>query len=115
MNKKQPQRPHFLDEWMDAKTVTASQLAAQTGLNKGTISRLLSGTSPQKDTQAKLAKFFGTTAEALFRHPDEAWFVEFFAARSREEIERMKIVLETAFPRPGPMQPASRKKRGRRG
>lgn len=38
-------------------------------------------------------------AASLLRHPDDDWFAEFFSGRSRDEIHRMKLMLEAAFPR----------------
>jgi hypothetical protein len=34
-----------------------------------------------------------------------AWLVRFLQGRSREETERIKTVLENAFPRPAPAAP----------
>jgi transcriptional regulator with XRE-family HTH domain len=99
MATKQPQRPHFLPEWMEARSVTTTMIARDTGLDKSMIGRYLKGASPQVPAQEKLAAFFGIRAESLFRHPDEAWFLEFIEGRSLAEIAHIKTSLEATFPR----------------
>lgn len=39
-----------------------------------------------------------TAAPTAERHPDEDWLIKFFGDRSPREIERMKQMLEAAFP-----------------
>jgi hypothetical protein len=63
-----------------------------------TLSRWYSGSTPSLEWQEKLALFFEIDREALFRHPDDDWIAKFFRGRSEEERERMKKMLEAAFP-----------------
>ncbi|QAY96679.1 XRE family transcriptional regulator [Methylovirgula ligni] len=97
---KQPSRPHFIKEWASKKGFeTPTALAKVIGADKSTVSRWFKGeSSPAEDMQERLAVLFDCDRESLFRHPDEAWLVNFFAGRDQEEIDRMKAMLEAAFP-----------------
>ncbi len=68
------------------------------GADKSVISRWYGGATPGEEWQTKLADLFGCDREGLFRHPDEDWLTKFFRNRSKEEVERMKKMLEAAFP-----------------
>lgn len=84
---------------MEKRNVTAAELAKETGIDKSMISRWLNeGTSPSVKSQEILAAFFECEREALFRHPDDDWIARFFRNRTEEEIQRMKALLEAAFP-----------------
>lgn len=96
---KQPKRPHHVRDWAESKGLRPVDLANRLGADPGMISRWYTGTTPSSPWQDKLADFFGTTPEMLFRHPGEAWLAEFFAGRTLDEIERMKQMLEAGFPR----------------
>jgi hypothetical protein len=39
------------------------------------------------------------STESLFRHPNDDWLARFLKGRDRQEVERIKATLETAFPR----------------
>jgi transcriptional regulator with XRE-family HTH domain len=97
--KKQPRRPHYLREWMDAKGLRAVDLSEELNLDKSLISRWLKGSTPTAENQKILASFFGCEPEGLFRHPDDDWLGRFLRDRPRDEIERIKQTLEAAFPR----------------
>jgi transcriptional regulator with XRE-family HTH domain len=75
-----------------------ADLARELGVDKSVVSRWYHGTSPGTEWQAKLAALFHCEEESLFRHPDDDWMARFFRNRKREEIERMKQMLELAFP-----------------
>lgn len=96
---KQPRRPHYLSEWMERRNLTAAEFSREIGADKGLVSRWLDGASPGQEWQDKLKEFFGTGREGIFRHPDDDWLSRFFEGRKRDEIERIKQTLETAFPR----------------
>ncbi|MGB3387467.1 MAG: helix-turn-helix transcriptional regulator [Pseudaminobacter sp.] len=96
---KQPRRPHFIQEWAEKRGLSNTDLAREIGADKSVISRWYSGTSPSVEYQEKLAALFGCDRESLFRHPDDDWLVRFFRDRSIEELQRMKQMLEAAFPR----------------
>lgn len=95
---KQPRRPHFIKEWAAKRNLTQAQLGKELGADKGVVSRWYSGSSPTEDWQKRLAAFFGCEPDALFRHPDDDWLKRFFDGRNAEEIERIKQMLDLAFP-----------------
>ena len=96
---KQPRRPHFIPEWAELRNLSQADLAREIGADKSVVSRWFNGTTPGLDWQKKLAALFHCEPEALFRHPDDDWISRFFQNRSQEERERMKALLEAAFPR----------------
>lgn len=97
---KQPNRPHFIQEWAEKRNLTQTDLARELDADKSVISRWYSGTTPSVDYQEKLAALFGCEdRESIFRHPDDDWITRFFRDRSIEEIQRMKQMLEAAFPK----------------
>lgn len=96
---RQPRRPHYIKEWAELRGFSKqAELAAEIGADKSLISRWYAGASPTTEYQEKLAALFSCEPEALFRHPDDDWIAKFFQGREREEIERIKHTLETAFP-----------------
>ena len=68
------------------------------GADKSIISRWYAGATPGEEWQTKLADLFGYDREGLFRHPDEEWLTKFFRNRSANDVQRMKTMLEAAFP-----------------
>lgn len=96
---KQPRRPHHIADWADMRGLSQADIARELGADKSVISRWFSGTTPGVEWQEKLAALFHTTPEGLFRHPDDDWLSKFFADRSRAEVEKMKQMLELAFPK----------------
>lgn len=96
---KQPRRPHYIAEWAEARNLTQADLSRELGADKSVVSRWFSGTTPGVDWQERLAALFNCEPESLFRHPDDDWLSQFFQERSRDELERIKLMLEAAFPR----------------
>lgn len=96
---KQGNRPHHIAAWAEARGLTQADLSRELGADKSLVSRWYKGSTPGLPWQEKLAALFQTDRESLFRHPDEDWMSKFFKDRAREEVERMKSILETAFPR----------------
>lgn len=96
---KQGRRPHYIPDWAASAGLSQADLARAVGADKSNVSNWFGGTTPQEGWQKKLADLFETTPDGLFRHPDEAWFVEFFSGRSRDEIDRMKAMLNAGFPK----------------
>lgn len=96
---KQPRRPHYIAEWAEARNLNQADLARELGADKSVVSRWFNGTTPGIEWQEKLAALFNCEPEALFRHPDDDWLAKFFRDRSRTEIEKMKQMLELAFPK----------------
>lgn len=96
---KQPRRPHFIPEWAEARGLSQSDLARELDADKSVVSRWFNGTTPGVEWQEKLAALFHCEPDAIFRHPDDNWLSKFFRDRSRDELERMKTMLEAAFPK----------------
>ena len=99
---RQPRRPHHIEDWAKRREMSQADIAREIGADKSVVSRWFNGTTPGVEWQTKLAALFQLDdPEALFRHPDEDWISRFFANRKREEVEKMKQMLELAFPRTG--------------
>lgn len=96
---KQGRRPHFIPEWCDKIGFKQADLAKELDADQGIVSRWFSGSSPSEDYQKRLAALFGCEEDGIFRHPDEDWMARFLRGRSKEEVDRIKATLETAFPR----------------
>jgi len=97
---KQPRRPHYIKEWAERRGYASqAELAAELGADKSVVSRWYNGSSPSSEWQEKLAALFQCDVEAIFRHPDDDWMARFLRGRTRDEVERMKAMLEAAFPR----------------
>lgn len=99
--KRQPKRPHFIPEWAE-KTGFEDQAALVEALDadKSVISRWYGGASPGEDWQLKLCALFGypNQPDIIFHHPNSIWFSQFVRNRDDDEVERMKRLLEAAFP-----------------
>lgn len=96
---KQPNRPHFIPDWAERRGLSQAELGRELGADKSVVSRWFKGSTPSLDWQLRLAALFGVERESLFRHPDDDWLARFFRGRSLEEIEKMKQMLELAFPK----------------
>lgn len=95
---RQPRRPHFIEAWAELRGLSQADLARELGADKSVISRWFSGSTPSVEYQERLAALFGCEPESLFRHPNDDWLARFFASRTSDEVERMKQMLEAAFP-----------------
>lgn len=100
---RQPRRPHFLIEWMEAKGVIAARLAEDLEVAPGVISNWRNGTSFGARWQKRLADYFNTTQDALFFHPDVDKLRRVVAGRSSEEIDRIIEWIERFMPRAKPL------------
>jgi transcriptional regulator with XRE-family HTH domain len=96
---KQPRRPHHIAEWAEARNLSQADIAREIGADKSVVSRWFNGTTPGLEWQVRLADLFHTEPESLFRHPDEDWLARFFADRKKEEVDRIKQMLELSFPK----------------
>jgi transcriptional regulator with XRE-family HTH domain len=108
---KSPVRRHFIAEWMEARGMSASDLVealndpdrfSELGyIDKSQVYRWLKGQMPQAAHQARIAAALGHEDDPsiILRAPEADWLARFFEDRSREELERMKTMLEAAFPR----------------
>lgn len=108
---KQPVRRHYIAEWLEAKGMTPMDLLDALNhpdrpmefseIDKSQVYRWIGGQLPQPRTQARIAGVLGFEDDAgkLLQSPDADWMNEFFENRSREELERIKLMLQAAFPR----------------
>lgn len=97
---KQPRRPHYVQEWAEHRGfIRPVDLATALEVDKSVVSRWYNGSTPNEESQEKLSDLFQCDREALFRHPDDDWIAKFFRDRSRDELERMRTMLQAAFPR----------------
>ena len=95
-----PRRNHYIPEWADKRNLIQADLIRETGANKATVSRWFSGNMPQDHYLDALVDCFGLDdRDALFRHPDDDWMARFLRGRSDEEKERIRTMLEAAFPK----------------
>ena len=68
--------------------------------DKSQVYRWLKGQMPQPSAQRRLAAALSLDDPGiLLRDPIDDWFARFFEDRDRDELERMKTMLEAAFPR----------------
>jgi hypothetical protein len=101
-----PRRPHYLADWMERRHISRKDLIEDLGVDKGQVSKWLDEekpTTPGPDWAAKLGAYFSTEGADpvdIFTHPDNDWMMRFFEGRRLDEIERIKLTMETAFPRP---------------
>ena len=98
-NMKQGRRPHFISDWCEKRGLSQADLAKKLSADPGLVSRWYKGSTPSAEYQEKMAALFDCEVESLFRHPDDDWMTKFLKGRSSEEVDRVKILLETAFPR----------------
>lgn len=104
-SKRQPRRPHYLRDWVERRNFeTDAEFAEAVGADKSVVSRWLDEhdpTTPGRDWTKKLGQFFGDEENPadIFSHPDDDWLRKFFKDRERDEIERIKNTMETAFPK----------------
>lgn len=96
--RRQPRRPHHIEDWAERRGLRQVDIVEQLGADKSVVSRWFKGSTPSEEWQEKLAALFHCDPESLFRHPDEDWLKRFMQQRSLEEVERMKQILEAAFP-----------------
>lgn len=96
---RQPNRPHFIPDWAEKRNLSQADLARELGADKSVVSRWFKGSTPSLDWQKRLSALFRCERESLFRHPDDDWLSRFFKDRTAEEVEKMKQMLELAFPK----------------
>ncbi len=96
---KQPMRPHFIKERVERRGLSQAEFAEEIGADKSQVSRWFKGQSPGKEWQERLAAYFDCEEEELFRHPDDDWMARLLRGRGADEIERIRQMIEIAFPR----------------
>lgn len=106
---KQPIRRHFLAEWLEKREMSAMDLLNAlndpersmdfNAIDKSQVYRWLKGQLPHPQMQLRIVEALGLDdAGDLLRSPEDDWFNQFFKDRTEDEIERMKQMLEAAFP-----------------
>jgi hypothetical protein len=92
-------RKHYIPEWADKRILTQADIVRAIGADKATVSRWFSGNMPQDHYLDALVGYLELDdRDALFRHPDDDWMARFLRGRSNEEKERIRTMLEAAFP-----------------
>lgn len=104
-------RRHFLAEWLEARNMKPMDLvellndpdrsADFAEVDKAQVYRWLKGQMPQAAMQMRIAAALGFEDDPtkFLRPPEADWVMDFFEGRSREELERMKTMLQAAFPK----------------
>jgi len=92
-------RKHYIPEWAEKRGLIQADIVRETGADKATVSRWFSGNMPQDHYLDALVGYLELDdRDALFRHPDDDWMARFLRGRSDEEKERIRTMLEAAFP-----------------
>lgn len=109
---KTPVRRHFFAEWLEARGMKPmefmnawNELHPDQIIDKSQVYRWLKGQLPRPESMLRIAAILHLEHEdgspdpdALLRHPDNDWFARKLKGRPREEIERIKQVIDAAFP-----------------
>lgn len=98
---KTPIRIHYIPEWAERRHLTQADLVRELGVDKGLVSRWFSGTVPTEKWLEPLAGVLSTDVHGLFRHPDEDWIANFLRGKTEEERERLRNIIQNAFPKTG--------------
>lgn len=89
---------HFIAEWAEHRHLRQADVVREIGVDKSQVSRWFAGKLPEQANLDKLAALFDVEPNMLFRHPDEDWLARFLRSKTQEERERVKQMLEIAFP-----------------
>jgi hypothetical protein len=100
---RQPRRPHYLAQLMERHGVTRAELIEAIGVDKSLLSRWLDEkkpSTPSPDWSRALGEFFGKGHDPvdIFANPDVDWLSRLLQDRSADELERIKAMIEAAFP-----------------
>jgi hypothetical protein len=100
---RQPRRPHYLARLMEMQGTTRGELVETLGVDKSLLSRWLDEdrpATPGPDWARKLGEFFGKGHDPvdIFKDPDVDWLSRLLQDRSADEKERIKAMIEAAFP-----------------
>lgn len=102
---RQPRRPHYIAKLMERRSLTRADLIERLDVDKSLLSRWLDESRPSTPSSKwarKLGLYFRVSEDDdlvdIFSDPDVDWMARFFRGRSNEEIERVKKMLEAAFP-----------------
>jgi transcriptional regulator with XRE-family HTH domain len=94
-------RFHYIAERAARKKLTQADIAREVGADKSNVSRWFKGGIPSDMYLIMLAKFLTEDGEpaSLFRHPDEDRSIRLTRGRSADEIDRIEMLVEIAFPK----------------
>lgn len=102
---KQPIRRHYINEWLEERGMSAVELLDAlndqrhlAGVDKSQVYRWLKGQLPQSNMQERIAAVFQVEPDALLRHPADDWIARKLRGRSKEEVDRLRQMIELAFP-----------------
>ena len=100
---RQPRRPHYLHQLMERYGVTRADIVEALEVDKSQLSRWLDEnrpSTPSPQWARKLGEFFGKGHDVvdIFADPDIDWLSRLLQDRSADEKERIKAMIEAAFP-----------------
>lgn len=93
-------RLHRINEWAEVRRMSQADLVRETGIEKSTVSRWFRGAIPREDHLKTLCGVFQVDEPSdLFMHPLNDWMARLLKGRSTDEMERIRVMLEAAFPK----------------
>ena len=112
---REPFRRHYLAEWLEENDMKPMELLDALNepagmdpvvIDKSQVYRWLKGQLPHRSTQVRIAAalnlldaFTGEpNPELLMSHPAQVWIARKVSGLEPEDIERLKTIIESAFP-----------------
>jgi transcriptional regulator with XRE-family HTH domain len=100
---RQPRRPHYLAQLMERYNVTRADIVEALDVDKSQLSRWLDEerpSTPSPEWAQKLGEYFGKGHDPvdIFTDPDVDWLSRLLKDRSADEKDRIKAMIEAAFP-----------------
>lgn len=105
---KQPRRPHYIREWAARRRLKQVDLARELGADKSVVSRWFKGGTPSEDWQERLAIFFETDRDGIFRDPADTWLTRLFKERANlkqlleqrtpDELDAIEKMIQAVYP-----------------
>lgn len=93
-------RLHRINEWAEARNMKQADIVRETGIDKATVSRWFRGAIPREEHLKILCELLHLEDPSdLFMHPENDWLARLLKGRSEEEIVRIKVMIEAAFPK----------------
>jgi len=93
------QRIHYIVEWAERRGLNQADIGRSLAVDKSTVSRWFKGSVPTaRHLRSLTALFCADNPAALFCHPDDHWLLQFLRGRSPDERERIRAILDAAFP-----------------
>lgn len=104
-------RRHYIVDWAAKRGKNQAEIVRGVGVDKGTVSRWFDGTVPREEHLLALAGYLEVSdppdPEALFRHPDEDWFLRLFRQQSEDTRRTIVSLMEDNLRRRGTRARAS--------